>query len=100
MCGIFGYIGPRKALDLVLEGIHKLEYRGYDSAGVATIIDGKLAVEKQVGKVERLEEALSQKTWDSHVAIAHTRWATHGKPSQVNAHPHFDKELKCAVVHN
>lgn len=100
MCGIFGYLGSRNAVPLVLEGIHKLEYRGYDSAGVATIVDGKLVYDKKVGKVNSLEESLSTKEWESHIAIAHTRWATHGKPSTINAHPHFDQEMKCAVVHN
>ena len=100
MCGIFGYIGPRQAVELVLEGLHKLEYRGYDSAGVAAIVGGKLVVGKEVGKVECLEKAVALQDWDAHIAIAHTRWATHGKPSQVNAHPHFDQDMKCAVVHN
>ena len=100
MCGIFGYLGPRKAIPLVVEGIRKLEYRGYDSAGVATILEGKLFFEKEVGKVDRLEELLSVQDWGSNIAIAHTRWATHGKPTQLNAHPHFDHEKKCAVVHN
>ncbi len=100
MCGIFGYLGPREATSIVLEGIHKLEYRGYDSAGIATISDGILLFEKQVGKVDRLEEAVKLKKWDTHIAIAHTRWATHGKPTVENAHPHFDQNVKCAVVHN
>ena len=100
MCGIFGYLGPRTAVPLVVEGIQKLEYRGYDSAGVATLVDGKLVYDKKVGKVCSLEESLSTKEWNSHIAIAHTRWATHGKPSTINAHPHFDLERKCAVVHN
>lgn len=100
MCGIFGYLGPRQAVELVLEGLHKLEYRGYDSAGVATIIDGKLVFGKEVGKVECLERAVALQDWDTHIAIAHTRWATHGKPTQDNAHPHFDQDMKCAVVHN
>ncbi len=100
MCGIFGYIGPRQAIKMALDGIHKLEYRGYDSAGVAAILDSKLIYEKEVGKVDRLEQVLSAKGWESHIAIAHTRWATHGKPSRINAHPQFDQEMKCAVVHN
>jgi glucosamine--fructose-6-phosphate aminotransferase (isomerizing) len=103
MCGIFGYLGNKKnkrAVPIVLEGIHKLEYRGYDSSGLATIVDGKLIHEKEVGKVACLEEALSHKKWDSSLAIAHTRWATHGRPSKINAHPQFDQEMKCAVVHN
>lgn len=100
MCGIFGYLGPRDAITIALEGIHKLEYRGYDSAGLASIVDGKLVFAKEVGKVERLEEAIAKKEWKSTIAITHTRWATHGKPTQRNAHPHFDREIKCAVVHN
>jgi len=100
VCGIFGYIGPREATSLVLEGIHKLEYRGYDSAGVATISDGILLFEKEVGKVTRLEEVVKTKNWNTHIAIAHTRWATHGRPTEENAHPHFDAHVKCAVVHN
>ncbi|MCC5831834.1 MAG: glutamine--fructose-6-phosphate transaminase (isomerizing) [Chlamydiales bacterium] len=100
MCGIFGYIGPREAIPLVLEGIHKLEYRGYDSAGIATISDGILLFEKEVGKIANLEEVVTARKWQSHIAIAHTRWATHGKPTQENAHPHFDASVRCAVVHN
>jgi len=100
MCGIFGYLGPRKAVSVALKGLHKLEYRGYDSAGVATISDGVLVFEKTVGRVTCLEEAVLQKGWDTRVAIAHTRWATHGKPTETNAHPHFDTNVKCAVVHN
>jgi glucosamine--fructose-6-phosphate aminotransferase (isomerizing) len=100
VCGIFGYIGPREAVSIVLEGIHKLEYRGYDSAGVATISGGILLFEKEVGKVAKLEEVVMAQKWQSHIAIAHTRWATHGKPTQDNAHPHFDTQVKCAVVHN
>lgn len=100
MCGIFGYIGPREAIPIALEGIRKLEYRGYDSAGLAALLDGKLIYHKEVGKVGRLEQAMNEKKWPAHVAIAHTRWATHGKPSEVNAHPHFDSKQACAVVHN
>ena len=100
MCGIFGYIGPRKAVPIVIEGIQKLEYRGYDSAGVATILGDELSCEKEVGKVSHLREAVEKKVWESHGAIAHTRWATHGVPSEINAHPHFDTHSQCAVVHN
>lgn len=100
MCGIFGYIGPREATSIALEGIHKLEYRGYDSAGIATINNGCLDYEKVMGKVSLLDEAVGAKKWNTHNAIAHTRWATHGKPNRINAHPQFDGEMKCAVVHN
>ena len=100
MCGIFGYIGDRDAVKISLEGIHKLEYRGYDSAGIATISDGELLFAKQPGKVDKLEEVVMQKDWHTHIAIAHTRWATHGKPTEKNAHPHFDTNMSCAVVHN
>ncbi|MEZ5314925.1 MAG: glutamine--fructose-6-phosphate transaminase (isomerizing) [Chlamydiales bacterium] len=100
MCGFFGYIGPQEAVSIVIEGIRRLEYRGYDSAGIATISDGMLLFEKSVGKVAKLENLLADKKWEAHIAIAHTRWATHGKPTQENSHPHFDAELKCAVVHN
>jgi glutamine---fructose-6-phosphate transaminase (isomerizing) len=101
MCGIFGYLGPRQALPLVLEGLHKLEYRGYDSSGVACISEkNELMCDKKVGKVECLEKSVAEHQWKSHNAIAHTRWATHGKPTQINAHPHFDNQMKCAVVHN
>ncbi|MCH9609819.1 MAG: Glutamine--fructose-6-phosphate aminotransferase [isomerizing] [Chlamydiales bacterium] len=98
MCGIAGYIGERKAVPIVLEGIHKLEYRGYDSAGIAAFIDGKLEIEKKVGKVSNLDHTFEGKT--SHLAIAQTRWATHGTPNEANAHPHFDHAQTCAVVHN
>lgn len=100
MCGIFGYLGSRNAVELVLKGIHQLEYRGYDSAGLATISDQQLMYQKKVGKVAGLKEEISLKNWKSHLAIAHTRWATHGKPTAENAHPQFDENAKCAVVHN
>ncbi len=98
MCGISGYIGKQEAIPIVLEGIHKLEYRGYDSAGIAALIEGKLSIKKEVGKVSNLDHAFENE--HCHIAIAHTRWATHGKPSKENAHPHFDQTNKCAVVHN
>ncbi|MCP5470039.1 MAG: glutamine--fructose-6-phosphate transaminase (isomerizing) [Chlamydiales bacterium] len=99
MCGISGYVGKREAIPIVMEGIHWLEYRGYDSAGIAGILKGKLYTEKRVGKVNELEKVLTPHP-DCHIAIAHTRWATHGKPSQENAHPHFDRQGHIAVVHN
>ncbi len=100
MCGIVGYIGSREALTVVLEGLHKLEYRGYDSAGIASIEKGELFVYKEVGKVAQLEKGVERKGWKSHLAIGHTRWATHGIPSEKNAHPHLDDKKRCAVVHN
>jgi len=98
MCGISGYLGKRDAIPLVMEGIRWLEYRGYDSAGIAAISKNQLYIEKRVGKVGELERAL--KPFPCHIAIAHTRWATHGKPSRVNAHPHTDVSKSVAVVHN
>lgn len=103
MCGIFGYIGSKEvkgAVSRVMEGIKKLDYRGYDSSGIAAISSGELVFEKKVGTVSNLEEAISPNNWPSSLAIAHTRWATHGKPSYVNAHPHFDKKNEIALVHN
>jgi glucosamine--fructose-6-phosphate aminotransferase (isomerizing) len=100
MCGIFGYIGPQDAISLVLEGIKKLEYRGYDSSGLAAISEEKLVFQKKVGRVSNLEESIKELHWPSHLAISHTRWATHGKPTEENAHPHFDSRMECAVVHN
>lgn len=99
MCGIFGYIGPRDAIPMVLEGIKRLEYRGYDSAGLAALSESALFSLRRVGKVAELEHALHDPK-PSHLAIAHTRWATHGKPTEANAHPHFDAAKECAVVHN
>ncbi|MBI5422024.1 glutamine--fructose-6-phosphate transaminase (isomerizing) [Candidatus Peregrinibacteria bacterium] len=100
MCGIFGYIGKRDtALELVIEGLKKLEYRGYDSWGVAAELNGSLFIEKQVGKIS--EADLSPiKGKNVHMAMGHTRWATHGGVTQINAHPHFSWDKKIAVVHN
>jgi glucosamine--fructose-6-phosphate aminotransferase (isomerizing) len=102
MCGIVGYTGKELALAPVLEGLRKLEYRGYDSAGIALITSagGKLWIEKRAGKLGNLEEILGDKTPDSHTGIGHTRWATHGGPTDANAHPHLDNEGKLAVIHN
>lgn len=98
MCGIFGYVGSRNAVEICCEGLKKLEYRGYDSAGIAGIQDGKIVACKELGKVAKLTEAVTD--LEMNIAIAHTRWATHGKPSQTNAHPHFDDERTMATVHN
>ena len=102
MCGIVGYTGKELALSPVLEGLRKLEYRGYDSAGIAliTTAGAKLWIEKRAGKLGNLEEILGDKVPDSHSGIGHTRWATHGGPTDENAHPHLDNEGKLAVIHN
>ncbi len=100
MCGIVGYIGSREALPIVLEGLKRLEYRGYDSAGIATLTKGTLSVVKRVGKLARLQEALEAKPQASTIAIGHTRWATHGEPDEANAHPHIDCTGRFAVIHN
>ncbi len=100
MCGIVGYVGPRKALPVLLEGLKRLEYRGYDSAGVALVVDGRLVIEKAAGKIAALESQLSRNGQQATTGIAHTRWATHGAPTSRNAHPHSDCAGQIAVVHN
>lgn len=101
MCGIVGYIGKRQSLPILLEGLKRLEYRGYDSAGVAIMGKNKIQVFKAAGKLANLEEKLSkQLEGESYLGIAHTRWATHGKPSNKNSHPHGDCENEIFVVHN
>jgi glucosamine--fructose-6-phosphate aminotransferase (isomerizing) len=99
MCGIVGYVGPRDAVPLLLEGLHRLEYRGYDSAGVAVADDGGLRVVKTAGRVGDLRKAVPEGTTGA-TGIAHTRWATHGEPSDRNAHPHVDAASRIAIVHN
>ncbi len=100
MCGIIGYTGKETALPLILGGLERLEYRGYDSAGVALIEGNKLVVEKQVGKIRELVKSLWGKPYKGKTGIGHTRWATHGEPSTENAHPHTDEKEEFAVVHN
>ncbi len=101
MCGIVGYIGKASAVNFVVDGLETLEYRGYDSAGVSTIVDGQAVTTKQVGRVEGLRQELSdQLTSNSTIALGHTRWATHGTPTVKNAHPHFNADQSILVVHN
>lgn len=101
MCGIVGYVGDSNAYDILIKGLHRLEYRGYDSAGVAIINgSGKLNVYKAIGKVSNLEAFCSDKDVTGGSGIAHTRWATHGEPSDCNAHPHFSEDGEIALVHN
>src|SRR5262245_30188161 len=100
MCGIVGYVGPDQALPVVLEGLRRLEYRGYDSAGVA-MIDGGLSVVKRAGKLSELDAALEVVgVVPGSIGMGHTRWATHGAPTDRNAHPHRDCEGRVAVIHN
>ncbi|MBC2575085.1 glutamine--fructose-6-phosphate transaminase (isomerizing) [Peptostreptococcus canis] len=100
MCGIVGYIGNRKASDVISEGLSKLEYRGYDSAGIAVYNNGNIEIRKHKGRLAVLEESLAKNPIDGNLGIGHTRWATHGEPSDVNSHPHFNEEKTIAVVHN
>ena len=100
MCGIVGYIGERQAPGICLAGLRRLEYRGYDSAGIAVIHDGALDSRKVVGKLDNMEELLQKQPMASTIGIGHTRWATHGKPSIENSHPHISNDARIAVVHN
>ena len=101
MCGIVGYVGKRKAYPILIKGLSRLEYRGYDSAGVALINDdGNLVIYKTKGKVADLEHAVEGKDLSGNIGIAHTRWATHGEPNDVNAHPHFSESGNLALIHN
>ena len=100
MCGIIGYLGKKPAVSILIEGLKKLEYRGYDSAGIAVLSDGKLIIQKIAGRVSRLEDLLKNDEINSTIGIAHTRWATHGEPTDENAHPHTDCKGRIAVVHN
>ncbi|MEG3629366.1 glutamine--fructose-6-phosphate transaminase (isomerizing) [Streptomyces poriticola] len=101
MCGIVGYVGARSALDVVMAGLKRLEYRGYDSAGVAVLADGGLAVAKRAGKLVNLDKELAEHPLPAGVTgLGHTRWATHGGPTDANAHPHLDNAGRVAVVHN
>jgi len=100
MCGIIGYLGKRKAINVLLDGLKRLEYRGYDSAGVALYNGESILLRRVKGKIKDLEEYLSKSPIDGFYGIAHTRWATHGRPSEENAHPHRDCREEIVVVHN
>ena len=98
MCGIIGVIGHNKVSSLLIEGLKRLEYRGYDSAGIATLLNGKIDRRRSLGKIENLKKLLKKSPIKGNVGIGHTRWATHGIPSRANAHPHSSGDV--AVVHN
>jgi len=100
MCGIVGYVGSKKAQPILMGGLKRLEYRGYDSAGIALLTDTGLMISRSVGKIKKLEEALGDQEYTSTHGIAHTRWATHGEPNETNAHPHSDNNYEIALVHN
>jgi glucosamine--fructose-6-phosphate aminotransferase (isomerizing) len=100
MCGIVGYIGRRDATPVLVEGLHRLEYRGYDSAGLAIVHRGRLQITKTAGRVQDLRDRLDAKQTKATIGIGHTRWATHGEPNDTNAHPHTDTQHRVAVVHN
>src|SRR5215831_14038586 len=101
MCGIVGYVGPKNATPILIDGLARLEYRGYDSAGIAVISDqGALEVRKAAGNLQNLRTAVADAEPAGYAGIGHTRWATHGRPSDTNAHPHSDCRAQIAVVHN
>src|SRR5688572_7619764 len=100
MCGILGYVGSKQATEVLVEGLRKLEYRGYDSSGVAVISNGEIGLRRAVGKLSALESLLKKKPLQGSTGLGHTRWATHGAPSEFNAHPHTDSSGDIVVVHN
>lgn len=100
MCGLAGYVGPKNAVEIVYDQLRRLEYRGYDSAGIAFLKGNEIAVIKRAGKLSQLGDLLKASPEVSHMAVAHSRWATHGAPTDTNAHPHFDQYEKVALVHN
>jgi len=100
MCGIVGYIGDKKATPILIDGLDKLEYRGYDSAGIAVFNDGDICVEKYKGRLSILEDKIKDRELNGNIGIGHTRWATHGEPSDRNAHPHTNCAGNIAVIHN
>src|SRR5262245_53679254 len=100
MCGIVGYVGPRTAEPILIDGLRRLEYRGYDSAGIATVAAGKLHLRKKAGRVGDLASFLAEEPAPGNAGISHTRWATHGPATDSNAHPHVGGDGLVAVVHN
>ena len=100
MCGIVGYVGEGHAKERIIDGLKRLEYRGYDSAGIALPINGRIEIRKHVGEIKNLEKIIGDPAYDSSVGIGHTRWATHGAPSDLNAHPHANADNSIAIVHN
>ena len=100
MCGIVGYVGTRNAYPIVLKGLKRLEYRGYDSSGIAVLHNDELNIYKKKGKVAELEESLIGKNVEGTIGIGHTRWATHGEPNDKNAHPHGSANGQLAIIHN
>src|SRR5579859_1253033 len=100
MCGIIGYIGDKQVLPILIDGLRRLEYRGYDSAGVAVVRNGTIELRRSAGKLARLEEAIAVNPLEGEYGIGHTRWATHGRPTEENAHPHRDCTGRIVVVHN
>src|SRR5713226_8886311 len=100
MCGIIGYIGDKEVLPILIDGLRRLEYRGYDSAGVAVVRNGNIELRRSAGKLARLEEVIAVNPVDGQYGIGHTRWATHGRPTEENAHPHRDCTGDIVVVHN
>lgn len=99
MCGIVAYIGSQQAYPIILEGLKRLEYRGYDSAGIS-VLNGDIKTVKRKGKVSKLESAAKDKDVSGNIGIGHTRWATHGKPDDINAHPHLSGNGRLALIHN
>ena len=100
MCGIIGYLGPKEVVPILLDGLRRLEYRGYDSAGVAVVRNGQIERRRSAGKLVNLEQAIGTQPLDGVYGVGHTRWATHGRPTEENAHPHQDCTGKIVVVHN
>ena len=100
MCGIIGYVGEKPVVPVLIDGLRRLEYRGYDSAGVALVRDGEIEVRRSAGKLARLEETIADHPVDGDYGLGHTRWATHGRPTEENAHPHRDCTGRIVVVHN